>query len=130
MTSSTAELIGFEELQPEPCDGTGEDVMTNRYRNKWHVSTGVRRQGTTGSTARPSQLIGLEELQPKPCDGTGEDSMSTRFRKKWLKGDRVRSQSNAELQAVDYAAFGDWFMDQCRNGPEARRLFDMWQQSK
>ncbi|KAH7714756.1 hypothetical protein AAVH_17896 [Aphelenchoides avenae] len=69
-----------------------------------------------------SELIGLEELQPEPCDGTGDDAMSTRFRKKWLKGDRVRSQRNADLQALDYAAFGAWFMGQRRYDPEVRRL--------
>lgn len=35
MTSSTSQFIGLEELEPEPCDGTGEDVMSTRVRRKW-----------------------------------------------------------------------------------------------
>ncbi|KAH7712331.1 hypothetical protein AAVH_20338 [Aphelenchoides avenae] len=83
-------------------------------------------------TDRSTTLIGLEELGPEPCDGTGEDAMSKRARRKWLKGALIGSQTSrdAELQAPGYAAFGAWFMGQCRSDPEAQRLFAMWQQSK
>ncbi|KAH7725815.1 hypothetical protein AAVH_06658 [Aphelenchoides avenae] len=77
MTTAASKLIGLEELQVEPCDGTGKDAMSKRFL-KWHHYLPLEEV-----ILDPTQPIDLVALGPVPCSECPNDPITKRMLAKW-----------------------------------------------
>ncbi|KAH7722269.1 DNA topoisomerase family protein [Aphelenchoides avenae] len=94
MTHATSKLIGLEELQPEPCDGTGTDAMSKRF-HKWHRNVPLEEV-----ILDPTQPIDLAALGLVPCSECPNDPIAKRILAKWKPRVATAPTAATAVQAV------------------------------
>ncbi|KAH7725307.1 hypothetical protein AAVH_07100 [Aphelenchoides avenae] len=100
-TTTATGLIGYEELEAEPCDGTGTDAMAKRY-HKWHKG-GPAVPQKTEDAQKPIDLAALGAYIYNLCSS---DAEAQRLVAMWQQSIRMAHAEYAvgEVDLPDAAA--------------------------